>query len=77
MVNRVSEPLVKSKMAITLELKLSLLNFSRGIERQKEGYQGKHITLILTRLVDSFLTPYFWPIFANFQNEADCLKLIA
>ena len=35
LVNRVSEPLVGSKMAITLELKLCLSNFSRGIEKQK------------------------------------------
>ena len=44
LVNRVSEPLVRSKMAITLELKLCLSNFSRGTERQKEGYQGTPIT---------------------------------
>ena len=37
LVNRVSESLVRSKMAIALELKLCLLNFSRGIEKQK-GY---------------------------------------
>ena len=37
LVNRVSEPLVRCKMAITSELKLS--NFSRGIKRLKDGYQ--------------------------------------
>ena len=42
LVNRVSEPLVRSKMAITVELKLCLSNFSRGIEKQK-GYQGKNV----------------------------------
>ena len=57
--NRVSEPLVRSKMAITLELKLCLSNFGRGIERQKEGYQGTNITLIFTSPVDLFLIPYF------------------
>ena len=40
--NRVSELLVGSKMAITLELKLCLSNFSRGIEKQK-GHQGTTI----------------------------------
>ena len=35
--------LVRSKMIITLEVKLCLSNFSRGIERQK-GYQGTNIT---------------------------------
>ena len=59
MVNRVNEPLVRSKMAITLELKLCLSNFCRGIERQKEGYQGTSITLIFTHSVDLFLIPYF------------------
>ena len=39
LVNRISELLVRSKMAITLELKLCLSNFSRGIERHKEGYR--------------------------------------
>ena len=34
LVNRVSEPLVTSKMAITIELKVCLSNFSRGIEKQ-------------------------------------------
>ena len=35
LVNRDSEPLVGSKMVITLELKLCLSNFSRGIEKPK------------------------------------------
>ena len=52
MVNRASEPFVRSKIAISLELKLCLSNFSRGIERQNEGYQGASITLSFTRLVD-------------------------
>ena len=73
--NRVSEPLVRSKMAITLELKLCLSNLKRGIERQKEGYQGTNITLLFTRSVDLFLIPNFLPIFANFRNEADCLSV--
>ena len=38
LVNKVSEPIVWSKIAITLKLKLCLSN-SRGIETQK-GYQG-------------------------------------
>ena len=50
LVNRVSEPLVRSNMAVTLELKPCLSNFSRGIEKQK-GYQGtnnefSHVQLI-------------------------------
>ena len=63
-----------SKMAVTLELKLCLSNFSRGIERQK-GYQGTNVTLIFTRPVHLFLMAYFLPIFANFQNEAGCLSV--
>ena len=59
MANRVSEPLVRSKMAITLKLELGQSKFSREIERQKEGYQGTNITLIFTRAVDLFLIPYF------------------
>ena len=39
LVNKVSQLLVRSKIAITLELKLCLSNFSRGIERRKEDYQ--------------------------------------
>ena len=57
LVNRVSEPLVGSKMINTLEFCLS--KFSNRIERQKEGYQGTNITLIFTRPVDLFLIPYF------------------
>ena len=41
LVNGVSEPIARSKMAITLELKLCLSKFAKGIERQKENYQGK------------------------------------
>ena len=52
MVSRVNEPLIGSKMAITLEPKLCLSNFSRGIEKQKEGHQSTSITLIFMRLVD-------------------------
>ena len=40
--NKVIEPLVGSKMAITLELKLCESIFSRGIEKQK-GYQSSKI----------------------------------
>ena len=56
--NKVSEPLVRSKMAITLEPKLRLPKFSRGIERKNEGYQGTNVTLIFMRLLDLFLIPY-------------------
>ena len=49
-------------------------NFSREIERQKEGRQGTKITLIFVRPVNSFFMPYFGPIFANFQNEAYGLR---
>ena len=79
--NRVSEPLVRSKMAITLEVKLSLSDFSRLIERQKEGHQETNITLILRRLVDLFLidnifdTLFLTDFFSNFQSEVDCLSV--
>ena len=47
LVNRIdSEPFVRSKMAITLELELCLSNLSRRIETQKECYQGTIITSI-------------------------------
>ena len=58
LLNRISEPLVRSKMTITLELKLCLSN-SRGIKGQKEGNQGTNITLIFTRPVDLFSISYF------------------
>ena len=59
LVNRVSEPLYRYLMTITVEIKVCLSSFSKGIERQKEGHQGTNITLILTRPVDLFLIPYF------------------
>ena len=60
-----------SKMAITLELKFCLSNSNSGIEAKviKVKILIFHITAVI------FLNPYFWPIFANFQNEADCLSL--
>ena len=71
--NGVSEPLVGSNMAITFELKLCLSNSSREWkEKQTEGNQSTNITLIFMVPVDLFLTPYFRPISANFQNETDC-----
>ena len=72
LVNRVSKPLVGPKMAISFELKLCLSNSSR--ERKTEGNQSANITLIFTIPVDLFLMPYFRPISANFQNEADHCK---
>ena len=62
-------------MTISLELKLCLSNFSRGIERQIEGYQGTNIILIFTRPVDILLISNFLSIFANVENEADCLSV--
>ena len=50
LVNRVTEPLVRSKMAVTLELKPCLSNFSRGIEKQK-GYQGTNIEFSYIQLI--------------------------
>ena len=50
LVNRVSEPFVRSKMAITLEVKRCLSNFSRGIEKQK-GYQGTNIEFSRVQLI--------------------------
>ena len=66
LVNKVSKPLVGSKMAITFELKLCLSNSSRVMERKTEGNQSTNITLILTSPVDLFLIPYFRPISPNF-----------
>ena len=43
------------------------------IEKQN-SYLGKNIEF-LTRPADIFLIPYFWPIFANFQKETDCLSV--
>ena len=59
LVNRVSGPLVRSEMAITLEPKFCLSTFIRYIDIQKEGYQGTDIALAFTRLVRLFLIPYF------------------
>ena len=42
-------------MAITLELKLCLSNYSRGMKRKTEGNQSTNITLIFTSPVDLFL----------------------
>ena len=50
LVNRVSEPLVRSEMAITLQLKPCLSNFTRGIEKQK-GYQGTNIEFSDVQLI--------------------------
>ena len=70
LVNRVSEPLVRSKVAITLELiKLCQSNLSSGIERQKEGHQGKNITLFFTGSVNLFLIPYFLADFCQFSKR--------
>ena len=60
--NGVSEPFVGFKIiAITLELKLCLSNFSRGIEKttKKESYKSTSITLIFTRPFDIFLYSIF------------------
>ena len=65
--NKVSKPLVGSKMAITFELKLCLSNSSRRMERKTEDDQSTNITLIFTSPVDLFLIPYFRPISANFK----------
>ena len=70
--NRVSEPLDRSKMTINLELKLSLSNFSRGIEKQK---------LIKVQILNFhasslyIFNTLFLIDFANFQKEADCLSV--
>ena len=50
LVNRVSEPLVRFKMVITLELKLCLSNFRRGIKNQN-GYQGTNIEFSRVQLI--------------------------
>ena len=73
LVNRVSELFVRSKMAITLELKLCLSNFSRGIEKQN-SYLGRNIEFSLVQLIYFFNT-LFSTDFANFQKEADRLSV--
>ena len=50
LVNRVSEPFVRSKMAVTLELKLCLSNFGRGIEKQN-GCLGTNIEFSRIHLI--------------------------
>ena len=60
LVNRVSEPLVWSKMAITYELKPCLSNYSTGIEKQK-GYQGTNIEFSHIQLI--YFSEQFSPIF--------------
>ena len=50
LVNRVNESLVRSKMAIILELKLCLSNFNRGVEKQK-GYQSTNIEFSRVQLI--------------------------
>ena len=45
--NRVNEPLVRSKMAITLELMLCLLNFSQGNRKITRGTMGTDLTRTL------------------------------
>ena len=79
MIKRVNEPIVRTKvMTISLQLKLCLSNFSRGIERQKEGYQDKSIVLTFTRTVDLFLIPYFFKRFSPiFKMRLTVKALIA
>ena len=72
LVNKVSEPIVWSKMAITLKLKLCLSNFSRGIETQK-GYQGTNAEFSHVQLI--YFNTLFLIDFANFQKETDCLSV--
>ena len=50
LVNRVNEPLVGSKRAVIIELKLCLTNFSRGVEKQK-GYKSTNIKFSLVQLI--------------------------
>ena len=56
-------------MAISLDLKLCLSNFSRKTKRKLNGHIFRNAIYVPKS------TPYFWPIFANFQNEADCLSV--
>ena len=48
--NRVSEPLFRSKMAVTLELKPCLSNF-RGVIEKQEDYQGTNIEFSHVQLI--------------------------
>ena len=60
LVNRVSEPHVRSKLAIILELKLCLSNFSRAVEKQKGNHstniEFSHVQLIYFNTL--FLTDF-------------------
>ena len=69
MVNRVNEPLVRPKTAITLELKICLSNFSREIERQKEIFQGTNIALIFPLPVNLFFNTLFLTDFRQFSKQ--------
>ena len=50
LVNRVSKPFVRTKMAIILELKLCLSNFRRLIQKQN-SYLGRNIEFSLVQLI--------------------------
>ena len=63
--------LLDSQMAITLELKHCLSYFSTRINRKKKKTKLTHFSQCykVPKLI-----PYFGPIFASFQNEADRLS---
>ena len=66
LVNRVNEPFVRSKMAVTLKVKPCLSNFRRGIGRQKEG---TNVILSFMRPGDLFLIPLFLTNFHQFSKR--------
>ena len=64
LVNRVSEPLVRSKMAITLELRLSVCQISAGVYKDKEKVIKVQILLKFSPVQ---LTYFKYPIFDRFS----------
>ena len=65
LVNKVNEPLVRSKMAIILELKLCLSYFTRGVEKQK-SYQGTNIEFSPVQLI--YFNTLFLTDFCQFSK---------
>ena len=72
--NRVSEPLVRSIMAITLEFKLCLSNFRRGIEKQKviKGLYFFAGSWFDGSWIDGLMDHNFWREKWNKGEDLDC-----
>ena len=61
---------LKWQLSLTQALSIKFQQGSRKTERL-----AKYKYWIFMPAADIFLIPYFWPIFANFQKEADCLRV--